>query len=54
MSSEKTNRIAQLFLVTASVIIIALDYPASVSSQDCVHPKYMFQQIRAAPADRCV
>ena len=40
MSSRKANRIAQVVLLTAWVLIIVLYYPVFVSSQECVVPKY--------------
>lgn len=45
MSSKRKNRIAQLVLFSVWVVIIVLWYPAYVSSQGCVHPKYAHQPI---------
>ncbi len=45
MSCERINRIAQLVLLAAWVIIILLQHPAFVSSQECVHPKYAHEPI---------
>ena len=45
MSWERKNRIAQLVLITAWVIIILLQYPSFVSSQECIHPKYAHEPI---------
>jgi hypothetical protein len=40
MTSHKLNRIAQSILLTAWAIIIVLNYPSLVSSQECVQPTY--------------
>ena len=45
MSWERINRIAQLVLITAWIIIIVLQHPAFVGSQECVHPTYAHQPI---------
>lgn len=45
MCTKRKNRIAQLILLTAWVSTLALNYPVFVSSQECIHPKYMHQPI---------
>jgi hypothetical protein len=45
MSIKRKNRIAQLILLTAWVSMLALNYPVFVSSQECIHPKYMHEPI---------
>ena len=45
MSSQRINRIIQFALLATWTIIIVLNYPNLVNSQDCLHPKYAHQPV---------
>jgi len=45
MSCQRMNRIAQLLLITVWLIIILLQHPALVGSQECLQPNYAHQPI---------